>query len=88
MIFTGYNPYTPSRSTPPTAGDLPDVPLYVSEAAQSVNATHSSADGKTAYDERKYSVWYCKWDNETKRFGSWYRIMDDSGLPADAVRIP
>jgi len=87
VIFTGYNPYAPPRATPPHAGDLPDVPLEVFRAAADVRATHLSADGKTAYDERKSSVWYCGWDEEARRFGSWYKILSGE-LPAGAVRMP
>ena len=86
MIFTGYNPYGPHGAKPPTAAP-PDVPLHVFTAAADVHATHLSADGKTAYDERKSSVWYCGWDEEVRRFGSWYKILSGE-LPAGAVRIP
>ena len=43
MIFSSYNPYAPPRTTPPHAGDLPDVLLEVFRAAADVRATHLSA---------------------------------------------
>ena len=87
MIFTGYNPYAPPRATPPHADGLPDVGIEVFRAAADVHATHLSANGKVAYDERRSSVWYCGWDEEVRRFGSWYKILSGD-LPADAVRMP
>lgn len=90
-VIPGYTPnsFAPTRApTPPTAGEEAcDVPLRVLKAAQDVHATHLSADGKTAYDERQYGVWYCKWDEEAKMFGSWFKILDYSGLPPDAVAM-
>jgi len=73
------NPFGPHAQQP-----APDVPLHVFQAAQAVNATHLSADGLIAYDQRQYSVWYCEWKDQTRRFGSWYKIVD-GGLPVDAV---
>jgi hypothetical protein len=81
-----YNPFGPHGSR--TAPAPPDVPLSQFQAAQNVNATHLSADGKIAYDERQSSVWYCNWDEETKAFGYWFKVLDYSGLPANAVRMP
>lgn len=63
-----------------------DVPLPVFKAAQAVNATHLSADGSIAYDERQLGLWYCKWDEEAKAFGSWFKILD-GGLPEGAVKV-
>lgn len=75
------NPFGPHASRKAT----PDVSLAQFGAAQNISATHLSADGKTAYDQRKYGLWYCKWDEETKRFGAWWRM--DDGLTPDAVRM-
>ena len=77
-----YNPFGP-HSQPPQP---PDVPLSRFEAAQAVSATHLSSDGTVAYDERQLGVWYCGWDEEDKRFGSWFRIVCGI-LPADAVKL-
>lgn len=85
LLFPNYNPYAPQKATPPTTKPVPDVPLNQFKAAQDVQATHLSADGKIAYDERKYGLWYCKWDEETKAFGAWWRM--DDGLTPDAVRM-
>jgi len=76
-----YNPFVPHGQSPPA----PDVDLAQLKAAKSVNASHLSADGKTAYDQRNYGTWYCTWDEETKRFSSWWPI---DGLPGDAVVMP
>jgi hypothetical protein len=68
-----------------TKDSATDVPLQQFKAAQAVNATHLSADGKRAYDERQSSVWYCEWDDDEKKFSVWWRLFE--GLPADAVKI-
>ena len=83
MIFSGYNPYGPHS---PKTASATDVPLQQFKAAQAAGATHLSADGKTAYDQRQYGLWYCSWDESPGRFGSWYKILD-SELPANAVII-
>jgi hypothetical protein len=89
QLIGNYYPHFPPRPpTPPTAGtkdSQTDVPLQQFKAAQAVNATHLSADGLIAYDERKSSVWYCEWDDDEKKFGAWWRLADD--WPADAVRM-
>ena len=85
MIFIGYNPYAPPRTTPPHAADLPDVPLHVFTAAEDVHATHLSADGLRAYVEYDSEVRVCFWDDEGRAFGSSFPC---GGLPADAVRMP
>ena len=84
MIFTGHNPYHP-HAAPPTPAN--DVPLAMFRAAVDVHATHLSADGLRAYDQRQYGVWWCGWDEETKQFGSWYKIPGGE-LPAGVVRMP
>lgn len=78
-----YNPFSPHTPATPSA---PDVPLAVLKAARDAGATHLSADGLRAYDQRKYTVWFCFWDDKAKKFGSWYRIVSDE-LPADAVKL-
>jgi len=83
MIFTGYNPYAPPRTTPPHAGDLPEVPLHVFAAAEDVHATHLSADGRFAYCERYGAVLQAEWDGGI--FGAWW--LYPNGLPPDAVRM-
>lgn len=70
----------------PSKPQAADVPLAVFKAAQAVNATHLSADGLIAYDERQLGLWYCKWDEEERRFGSWFKILDGE-LPGDAVKV-
>ena len=77
-----YNPFGPHAPAPAAAP--PDVTLVMFHAAQAVNATHLTADGLTAYDQRQYSVYQCFWDDEEKCFGSWFRCDE---LPADAVVI-
>jgi len=78
------NPYGPHTPAPKTDSGS-DVPLAQFKAAQAVNATHLSRDGETAYDERKFGVWYCQWDEEDKCFGSWFKWCDE--LPEGAVKI-
>lgn len=86
-VIPGYTPnsYTPQQPhTPPVAGQAPDVPLILFRAALDVKATHLSSDGLIAYDERKYGVWRCFWDKETKKFGTWFKMFEE--LPKDAVK--
>lgn len=80
-----YNPFGPHAPQPQKASQT-DVPLQQFKAAQEVNATHLSKDGLIAYDQRQYGLWYCKWDEGAKRFGSWFKMLDRD-LPADAVVI-
>lgn len=82
MLFPGYNPFGP-HATPPTATDLPDVPIEVFRAAQLVRASHLSADGKRAYCERYGAVLQAEWNGVD--FGVWWPV--EGGLPVDAVRM-
>ena len=81
MIFNGYNPY--SRHTPLPANE---ISLDSLKAAKNIYATHLSANGKIAYDQRQYGIWYSEWDNKARQFGAWWRLFSDR-LPEGAVEI-
>ena len=83
MIFNGYNPFSPPKSTPPLPAN--EIPLAVLKRAREVHATHLSPDGLIAYDQRSNGAWYSQWDNETKKFGCWWLL--DGELPGEAVAI-
>ena len=82
MIFTGYNPYSPNKSTPSLPAN--EIPLEILKAARAVYATHLSPDGQMAYDQRASGVWYCKWNG--REFGAWWRL--DGELSGEAAKLP
>jgi hypothetical protein len=87
QLIGNYYPYFPSRPpTPPTAGTKDSqtaVPLSQFKAAQAVNATHLSADGKRVYCTRYGQPLEAKWHG-WDGFGAWEEC---EAIPADAVRI-
>lgn len=88
-----YNPFAPSKSTPPTAprqgsgctADLPAVPLSRLRAAESAGAGWLSADGLRTYRDDRSGIEVAFWDEEAGRFDSWWGCNE--GLPADAVKM-
>ena len=84
MIFNGFNPYSPNKSTLPLPAN--EIPLAVLKGARAVNATHLSPDGRVAYDQRDSGVWYCEWDSKLRGFGAWWRLEGE--LPGEAVKLP
>ena len=73
-----YNPYGPHA--PPQPDEVPESQF---KAAQRVNATHLSADGKQAYCTRYGQTLVAKWD-KWDGFGAWEPVSE---LPNDAVVI-
>lgn len=75
------NPHHP-RYVPPTVE--PEIPASVKEAAKRCGASHLSADGQTAFSLRMGE--WCKafWDDEGRKFGSWYSC---DGLPGGAIKL-
>ena len=78
--WAGYNPFGPHAQPAPANA----IPLANFKAAQLANATHISATGHIAYDQREYACWRSFWDNESKTYGSWFRCDE---LPGDAVKL-
>lgn len=78
-----YNPFTPSRATPPTGG--PTVSIDVFRAAQLAGATHLSADGLRIYRDDRGGAEIAFLDEGAGEWGSWWSL--EAGLPADAVRM-
>ena len=83
MIFNGYNPYAPPKSTPPLPAN--EIPLAVLKGARDVYATHLSPDGERAYVEKPDGVRVFFWDDGSKAFGSSFPC---DGLPGEVVAIP
>lgn len=76
-----YNPFGPHA---PRQQGASDVPLHVFKAAQSVNATHLSADGQRVYCQRYGETLEAEWKEQARSFGAWSVVIE---LPADAVVI-
>lgn len=78
--FPNYNPHHP-RMQPPVAE--PAIPASVKQAANNIQATHLSKDGKIAYQLRFGKVRWAEWlGNE---YGSWFPFSEE--LPEGAVKL-
>lgn len=79
MGYLGFGQPAPPKPAQPAN----EIPLAALKAAQAVNATHLSADGKIAYQVRYGKVRWAEWlGNE---FGSFFPL--DKELPEGAVEI-
>lgn len=55
--------------------------------ARLIYATRISKDGKYAYRLRMGDIECCEWKDETRNFGSWWVLKDNTDFPQDTIAL-